>query len=117
MTKSALATLSKTHLLTRNLSNIAEKVVPSCIGALISPTFRSRDANSVRVIGEVAAFLFDLQRIFGEHFRSKLVDTILPGLNFPPNMVLRIRESFDGATDALPVQRAIRACISGSTSS
>lgn len=87
------------------------------MSTLTSPTFRPKDANSVRVIGEVAAFLLDLQRALGQPFLAKLVEGILPGLRFPSPLVQMIHRSFEectGPQDAAPIQKALRACLAQS---
>ena len=88
-----------------------EQVVPACIGTLTSPHFRAKDANSLRVVSEVAGFILDLQMTLGPAFLNKLTEIILPGLQFPPAMVQVIRQSFEGAIGPAPIQKALRTCI------
>lgn len=92
------------------LSFLCENFVPSVIGCLLLPQFRTQDANCSRFLTEVSAFLYDLSRSAGPDFRQYFCEQALPGLGFPLGLCTEIALCFS-ESDSTALERKLRGSI------
>ena len=91
---------------------LAQRAVPAALATLVAPEFRPKDANCVRLLGEVAAFVSAVDRdLASPEFRRHLVDVALPALAFPPDLARRVGESLAGSEDGSALEATLRAAI------
>lgn len=90
---------------------LVNDALPACLLALLAPSFRPKDANCARVVSEVAALSFCLYQALGAAFVTSLAREILPRLEFPPDLVVRLGASFEGHTNGSEFESQLRACL------
>ena len=88
-----------------------DEVAAAALGCVIAPSFRPKDANSSRIIGEAARLLWDLYSHGGDGFLARLT-AVLPAQGFPADAAQRVAASLRGATSSGPVEKAVRDAVS-----
>jgi hypothetical protein len=105
-------------------SFLLDKVIPVSLAALLAPSFNPKDANSARVVTEVAKLLFTLNTVLPDNaLPQSLLAHTLPALNFPPNHAQafvaaafaqqqqQLGEGVVVGSSAQVVEKALRVCL------